>query len=323
MNKRKSIRCSLFVKMKKNICNYILLGSVAAPFSIPALAQENPAPTPSREFKESTRPGKYGWETEVNSGYVGGTSARFLGTQMGNSDAFNIKVKAGARIPLNDDWFLKLGLDSDNYFLGSVAGEPLPDAIHTLSLDTGVGYHWNDRWTFTVMLAPSLYRFDDVNGSDFGISGGIIATFKQRPSLTWTFGMDVSPDGDVPVFPILGVRWLINEKYTLDLGVPKTRLSYRLDPNWTVYGGVDLVGTTFRASKDLGTKIGLPQYNNALGNYHDVRLGVGTSYEFRRGFRVEVDTGWSVYRQINYQRINQSIDFKPAPYVRLGLGARF
>ena len=323
MNKRKPIRHLSTITTKRNLRSIFALGSVAVLPAISALAQEATNDTVASGFKKSPPPGGAGWESAVDLGYVGGTSAKFQGTRTGSSDAFDVKFDAGTRVTLNDDWFLRLGLGSDNIFLGSVAGEPIPDAIHTLQLNTGVGYRWDDRWTFMAVLNPSLLRFDDVNGNDIGFSGGVMATFKQNPSLTWTFGIMGSQYGDVPVLPIVGVHWEINEHYTLDVGMPKTRLSYRLDSNWTVYGGLDLVGATFRSENDLGTKTGLPRYNNALANYHDIRLGVGVSYKIRRGLSAEVETGASIFREINYQDINQTVDFQPAPYVRLGLRIRF
>ncbi|HWY30955.1 MAG TPA: DUF6268 family outer membrane beta-barrel protein [Candidatus Acidoferrum sp.] len=323
MNKRKPIRCVSILKMRQIISNYLLLGSIVAIPSVSASAQENRLATASTDLEKSSQPGETSWETESDVGYVGGSSAKFQGKQLGNSDAYNVAISAGTRITLNNDWFLKFGLGSDNYFLGSVAGEPIPDAIHTLHLNTGVGYHWNDQWTFTALLNQSLLRLDDVNGNDIGVSGGLVAEFKQSPSLTWIFGITGSQYGDVPVLPILGVHWQINEHYTLEVGIPKTRLSYNFDSNLNVYGGLDLVGTTFRTENDLGTKTGLPQYNNAVATYRDIRLGVGVSYRFWRGIRAEAETGCSVYRQINYQDINQSIDFNPSPYVRVGLSVRF
>jgi len=298
----------------------LLLGSVAAFSSVSVPAQENPVTTTSKDFERVAD--KNAWLAGVNLGYVGGSSAKFQGQQAGRSDAFNINLNAGTRVKLNADWFLNLGLVSDNYYLGSVTGEPLPDDIHTLRFNTGVGCRWNEKWIFTAMFSPSLYRFEDVTGDDFGFSGGFVATYQQKPSLMWSFGI-IGSSGDVPVLPIVGVRWLIDDHYTLEVGMPRTRLSYRVDSDWTVYGGLDVVGTTFRTSQDLGTKTGLPQYNHALGNYHDIRLGVGASYRLWHACHVEVETGCSVYREINYQDIKESIDFKPAPYVRLGMSVLF
>jgi hypothetical protein len=42
-----------------------------------------------------------------------------------------------------------------------------------------------------------------------------------------------------------------------------------------------------------------------------------------RGLRAEIEAGYSVYREINYFRIEQTVKFRPAPYVRLALNARF
>jgi len=312
--------------MKKNVRHLFFLGSIATLASVSAPAQEYPITTSSRDFEHLS--GGTAWQAGVNLGYVGGTSAKFQGTRSGDSDAYNVNVNAGTRVTLTDVWSLNLGLVSDNYFLGTVAGDPIPNAIHTLRLNTGVGYRWNDQWSFNALLSPSLYRFEDVNGDDFGVSGGVVATFVQNSALTWAFGIIGSPDSDVPVLPIVGVRWLINDHYTLEVGMPKTRLTYKIEPNLAIYAGLDLNGTTFRTGEHLLPPNTPPsnnsgQYNSALATYRDIRLGVGASYQFWRGVRAEAETGFSVYREINYKDINQSVDFKPAPYVRLGLGVRF
>jgi hypothetical protein len=313
----------LTVAMKKDIRSLVLLCSVAALPSVPAMAQETPVTTTSRDFESSLQPGKLLWQTGVNFGYNGGSTAKFQGAHLGDSDAFNISIEAGTRIALNENWFLNLGLVSDNFYLQQLAGTPIPDDIHTFRFNTGLGYRFNDQWSFTVLVSPSLYRLDDVSGNDVGVSGGVVATFQQKPSLTWSFGIIGSPDSDVPVLPIVGVRWLIDDHWMLEVGMPKTRLTYRIDRDWSFYGGLDLNGTTFRTEKDLGTKTGLATYNSALATYRDIRLGIGTSYQFLRGIRGEVETGVSAYREINYKDINQSVDFNPAAYVRVGLSVRF
>jgi len=132
-----------------------------------------------------------------------------------------------------------------------------------------------------------------------------------------------APDSDLRVLPIVGVRWFINPRSMFEVGFPKTRYSYRLDRKWTLYTGGDFTGTTFRAGETLGTQIGSSQFNRALGTYRDARLGAGISYGIIRGLRAELEAGYSVYRRIDYTRIDQNVDFNPAPYVRLGLNWRF
>jgi hypothetical protein len=312
--------------MNKKISKFLQLSFVAASFSLPALAQETPVTTTPRDFENPVRPTGPVWQAGVNLGYVAGTSAKFQGTRSGNSDAFNVTVETGTRVYLNDKWFVNAGLVSDNFFLSTVAGIPVPDTINTLRLNLGVGYVINDQWTVTGLASPSLYRFDDIRGNDFGASGGVVASFRQNAALSWSFGIIGSPDSDVPALPIIGVRWLINDHYTLEVGMPRTRITYRIEPNWTAYAGLDLNGTTFRSAKDLGTKTGNAaylKYNDTLASYRDIHLGIGTGYEFTRGLRAEIETGCSVYREINFKEADQSVDFKPAPYVRVGLSARF
>ena len=105
----------------------------------------------------------------------------------------------------------------------------------------------------------------------------------------------------------------------LEVAMPKTRLTYRVDSKWEFYTGLDLNGAVFRISEHLGTKTGLPQHNDAIATYRDIRLGVGASYEIVRGLRAELEIGFSVYREIDYFRLDDTVSFDPAPYVRLGL----
>jgi len=301
-----------------------LLLSAATLVSASALAQET-APTPQNIMTP-------GWQdasstlavqTDLNYTYDAPGTAKFLGNRLDKSDASALDFGVDTRLRLNDDWFVPLGLQSDNYFLDGVPGAPVPDDINTLHLRTGLGWHFSDQWTFTGLAGPALYRMNDINSDDFGAFGGLMATYRANPALLWTFGVMISPDNDVPALPVVGLHWQINDQYTLEVGVPKTRLTYHINPQWSLYTGLAMNGTVFRSDEDLGTKTGNAQYNNALATYRDIRLGVGTGYELFQGLRAEIEAGYSVYRRIDYQDIGQEVDFNPAPYVRVGLSYRF
>jgi hypothetical protein len=302
------------------IKSFLVFGFTAMLFSASALAQETTVADTARQFERPAPPGEPGWQGSLNLGYDGESTAKFQGAHLGDSGALNLNAEATRRFTLNDLWFLNLGLASDNVFLNEVGGAPVPDGIHTLRLSGGAGFRLDEQWTIVGLFSPSLYRFDHLRDDDVGFSGGVTATFRQKPSLIWTFGLLVSPDSDIKVFPIIGVHWMIDDHYTLDVGIPKTRLTYRIDPKWSIYGGLDLIGTSFRTGEGFGPA--LAQYNNAAASYRDIRLGVGAGYQIVRGIRGEVETGFSVYREIDYFRIDQNVKFNPAPYVRLGLNVR-
>ncbi|HTI69965.1 MAG TPA: DUF6268 family outer membrane beta-barrel protein, partial [Candidatus Limnocylindria bacterium] len=212
---------------------------------------------------------------------------------------------------------------SQNLALNQLNGIPIPDQIHTLYLGAGVGYRMNHEWQFATRIGPTLYKVDDIGGNDIGISGSLTATWNYRPGLRLVFGLLVSPDSDINVLPVVGVDWAINDRYDLRLMLPKPRLTYKLDERWSLHLGADLTMATFRTSDDLGNTVHLTQYNDALGTYRDIRIGGGIRYQFTSTIGLEVETGYSVYRQIEYTRIDESLKFDPAPYFRLGVSARF
>jgi len=308
--------------MKNNFRNAATACCAAALLSLSAFAQENGIATPG-DFQRVPQQGEPLWQVSANSGWDAGGAAKFDGARLAGSDAFNYKLQAGTQFPLNSNWFLTVDLLSDNFSLEQVSGAPIPEDIHTLRFNAGVGYRFGDKWTFNALVSPSLFRLDDVGGNDVGISGGVLARFHATQSLTLSFGIFGAPDSDVPVMPMAGARWVINDHYTLEAGMPKTRLTYLIDSKWALYVGADLNGAVFRTDDDLGTKTGYPQYNNAMAVYRDVRLGVGAGYEIVHGLRAELEAGYSVYRDLDYFRIDDSVRFEPSPYVRLALNARF
>lgn len=308
--------------MRMNARSIVL--STAALVSTSAIAQESaPAQAPGQPpaWQDMQVPPTV--QASVNYTYDAPGTAKFNGANLSSSYASALTFGADTRIELQNGWFVPLGLRSDNYWLDSVAGAPIPDQINTLNLRSGLGWRMNDEWTFTGVAGPILYRFDDIHGDDLGAFGAFMATWHYRPDLAWTFGVMVVPDNDVPVLPVAGVRWDINDAYSLEVGIPRTRLTYHVDSQWSLYTGLDMNGTVFRTDENLGTRTGFPQYNNQLATYRDIRLGVGTGYEIIPGLRAEAEVGYSVYRHINYKEINQDVEFDPSPYVHVGLSYRF
>jgi len=312
------------IRKKLTIEAFILVAWTAA-ISTPAVGRaQSPDPTnimPEPRAGDTNRPPRI--QAQIETSYTAAGKTEFLGTKNGNSDAFNTSVNLSAPIPLSEKWIIPLGLRSQNLFLNTVPGVPVPDKINTLSFNTGLGHRLNDSWMITGIFSPTLYKFSDVGGNDIGFSGGINVLWRYSPSLTLTAGLIVSPDSDLKVLPMVGADWRINDEWDLRLMFPQPRLIYQPDEHWSFHFGANIVGTTFRSSDTLGTSIGRPQYNDALGTYRDIRVGGGLGYQFSKAFRLEAEAGYSVSRQIDYTRIDETVDFDPAPYVRLGMNLGF
>lgn len=254
--------------------------------------------------------------------YVSSGGISYAGLK-GNSDADAISASVVGEIPINEKWFVPAGIRSENLFLGTVAGAPIPDQIDTLGLNLGLGYHINDQWTVAASLGPVLYRFDNFSGNDIGVGGMIRATYILSPTLAFVMGLGFEPDSDLPVLPLAGLCWRINTNLTLNLMFPRTELVYRVAPRLNVSAGLSGEFAVFRTSEDLGNKIGQSQYNNALGTYHDFHVGGGAEYRICSGLSIRVEGGYSFAREIRYKDIGQTVSFDPGPFVQAGFRCRF
>lgn len=259
----------------------------------------------------------------LETSYTAAGEAKFRGVDFGDSNAYNVNLGLKTRTRLNQHWSIPLELRSQNLFLGSLVGVPIPEDIHTLQFSTGLNYRPNDRWMFMAMVSPKLYKFSDVGGNDIGVSGGLTAMWSYSPSLRFMFSLIYSPDSDIEVLPMVGIDWVINDQLNLHLMFPRPRLVYTPNDRWSFNVGADLNMMTFRTDDSLGTSIGLPQYNDTLGTYRDIRIGAGVAHRISKILSVKADIGYSVSRQIDYTGTDECVEFEPTPYAGLALNLSF
>jgi Domain of unknown function (DUF6268) len=292
-----------------------------------AVAQTNEPTALSDSVNSQDWTGRHGgdWHMGFSADYsaVAGRSVNFDSTS-GHSGAQSVDAGVTAEVALNDQWFVPMGLVSHNLFLGGVNGAPIPDQIDTLGFGAGLGWHYNDRWTFVGSLGPRFYRIDDVDGTDVGIGGMLSATYKWKPNLTVALGLNFEPDRNVPVLPAAGLRWIARTNLIVSLMFPRSGVDYLVNRRLDLFAALDGEFTVFRAESDLANKTGAPlAFNNGLGTYRDFRIGVGVDYRLIAGLSATVQGGYSFAREIDYQRIGETVDFGSAPYVQAGLKYRF
>ena len=259
----------------------------------------------------------------VSYSYVAPGNASFPGATGGNSGAQSVTVGVLGSLPVNERWFIPLGLGWGNVLLNAVPGEPVPEQINGLRLLAGLGCKINEQWTVAATAGPALYRFEDIQGDDIGAGGIVRAVYRPRRDLTVLFGFGVNPDSVYPVLPLAGVRWDVSTNLTLNLMFPKSGVIYRVAPRLSLYAGADFKFAVFRSDNDLGNQIGQPRFNNALATYQDIHLGVGAEYRIIRGLSVSLEGGYSVGRSIHYKDLDETVKFDPSPYVQAGVRCWF
>ena len=291
-------------------------------------ATNSPQPFASAAFKQdflwgSAQTNRLRIGAYLDYVYDGPATVDYSGGHDRRSDAQSINFALSSEVPLNQRWFLPIVLGSENTFLGTVPDTPIPDRINVLRLNVGLGYRFNENWTVAAGVGPVLYRFDNIEGDDIGVGGGVRATYRAQPNLIVNFGMVFNPDSDVPVLPVFGVRWTVQTNLDLNLMFPKPGVIYRVTPKLSLFVGAGLSGATFRTDDTLGTDIGQPRFNNALATYWDVRAGVGAEYNLTKVFAMSLEVGYSVWRVLDYKDMDETVRFGPAPCVQVGIRGRF
>jgi len=148
--------------------------------------------------------------------------------------------------------------------------------------------------------------------------------WQYSQSMKWVFGMMYQPNNSMPVIPLIGGEWQINDEWQLLMTFPQPRLVYSPNDQWRFHVGMDLIlGTTFRTTDTFGTEMGMPRFNGQLGSYSDTRIGAGIGYQLSKALSIEAEGGMSMGRSIEYEDIDETVEFDAAPYFRLGLRYEF
>jgi hypothetical protein len=124
-------------------------------------------------------------------------------------------------------------------------------------------------------------------------------------------------DGEYPVLPAAGLKWKVNDHVLLDLRVARLEADYLANDKLSLFADENSDYEVFRTNTYLGNQLGIPSFNNAVGNYEDFHGGVGFRYQFDQGLSISAEGGCSFGRNIEYDRIDHhSVYFDPSPYVQ-------
>lgn len=234
----------------------------------------------------------------------------------------------GLKVPISESLSLRSSLNYNRLDFGQPAGSPLPDNLQTFSVSVGAEYKTSDKWGVFGALVPRLKLidgWDQIESQEFQLGGALGVTYDLNPNLSFRFGLAVNPDVvGVPVLPILGVRWLFAEPWTLNLGFPRTSLDYQLLPNLRISPiEIGFQGGSFHTSKSYGDSVGMSQLDDRKLEYNEIRVGGGADYAVMKNVRVELTVGAVVYREFDFKDASFSPKVDPAPYVQLAVKVGF
>lgn len=251
-------------------------------------------------------------------------------TDLGDGRSSDVSGQAGlirnvVSTRLGEGPLLRLGFEWQRFSFGLPARAPLPNTLQALTAVVGLDLQLFNSWLVRIEAAPGFYSGSgDVSADTFNIPFVIGASYIASAELQWILGVSVDVNRAITVFPGLGVRWKFADQWVLNAVLPSPRLEYARNKELTLYGGADLVGSSFRVSRDFGDAHGDPRLNRAVVDLIEIRAGIGASWKISSWLQADLEAGCVVYRDFNFHRAGENYQSKAAAaYGQFVVGAKF
>lgn len=234
-------------------------------------------------------------------------------------------VREVASIPFGEGRLLRVGFDWQRFSFALPGGAPLPHTLQSLSAVVGLDLQLFDAWLVRIEAAPGFYSGSgNFSAPDFNVPFVIGGSYIASADLQWIVGVSADLNRAIPVFPGVGVRWKFADQWVLNAVLPRPRLEYQWSKEFTLYGGADLRGSTFRVSRDFGDTHGAPKLNRAVVDLTEIRVGVGASWKVSSWLSAEVEAGVVAYRDFDFHRAEENYQSQAgSAYGQFVIGAKF
>jgi hypothetical protein len=173
----------------------------------------------------------------------------------------------------------------------------LDEGIANIYIDT----RWSENDLLHLQARPGFY-------TDWGGSGGsaincpvdIGYTRVTSKRLQWVVGFSWNKWRSTPFLGAAGFRWQMTPRWKLKFYLPQPDIEFAARPDLTLSFGADVRGDSYRVGPKFGDNRGHPEFNNALVDYQEVRVGPGVSWNVRPLIELNLMTGYMVGREFNF-----------------------
>ena len=271
----------------------------------------------------------------VEGSYVGASSFRIrrfdgdgpLNTQQsyGRQDEVQAHVEYAHRFHLVDRVYLKLGGTYERFDFGGT-NAPLPTSLQSISGRIAVEYVVRRRPAAFITTSPGVYfsDFDDISTGNFDAPTALGTIVPVNKKFFLLLGVRASLLARIPVFPIAGAVWLINDRMRLEAIPPEPRLIVEATSKLNVFAGAELLGNAYKRDETRYTQRGEKRFSGGVIDYSEVRGGGGFSYAFTKLVVLDVTGGWDFGRNFNYYRsAGKRFITEGAPYAKVKFTADF
>ena len=251
------------------------------------------------------------WSFDADSDYTFGSSILKY-SHFGPQAQFHDEIEVLRNFPLFDKYSLRIGFDSER-FTFSRSNNLFPYAITSVAAEFAISYWDGDEFFPLLKIEPGLYYTRNyITKNSFDLPTRLALGFKVLKDVHLVLGFSAGLFQEIPVFPVAGFNWKINDKLNFRAVFPEPRFSYNPNDSLEVFLNGQYSGGTYRngPTSDYRT-------NNALLEYTEIRLGTGISYTAKKGVAIEATAGWTFQREFNYFRGGPDFKTGGSPYIRL------
>jgi len=245
-----------------------------------------------------------------------------LASEPGEFDNGDLLLQGAAPVAVDPDTALLVGGRAEARRFEFSVNSGLPnDSVYSVGAVLGAGRFVNDDTYVEAVFEPGIYS--DFGGTlthnDWQFLGHATATYRYSEEVYFTGGIKVSRDFEkVPVFPVLGVAWLFDPNWRVDVMLPlRAELSWLVSVPTTVFVGAEIEGHEYSVRSSAAT--GKQQHDI---NIQDIRLYIGANHRVNDNFSMFARTGAVVGGDY---RFTPSYDgqIEPTFMLELGLGWDF
>ena len=252
-----------------------------------------------------------------------------------NTTEFDVRTTHGLRgappfVTLSPGLNLLLtdGPDSDEFagdgsgWQGSAFGDPdLPGALWAIDAELMAFMPLSEKWSAQVAAAPGIFTdFENTAGDAFRIPGRALAIYKRSPRATFTLGAVFLDRDDVRWVPAVGGIFRPTDRTTLELVLPRPRVSHRFWGDSPDDGGFGyLAGEYGGASWAVRRTAASGRRRDDVATLSDFRLLAGFEAKRAGGTGWLAETGYVFDRGVEYKSGRGDEDFGDAWLFRVGV----
>jgi hypothetical protein len=195
--------------------------------------------------------------------------------------------------------------------------------LQTIHALVAYEYIFKDHAGAGIELDPGVYFEDHANGDAFDIPWKVWVTFPlKKDKIYGVIGAGGAINSNPIAAPGGGLIWLFTDHFRLEGVFPKPALVYNPNDDWEFRVAGNLYYESFRTD-DVNTHAAKLVVHDPIVQYSEIRVGGMVTYSGFKPFDITLDAGCTYRRDFDFFRAEAEVKTEPAPYVRLGIEAKF